>query len=174
MLDDNIIFTEIIFKILLKITFMKKSLLCSLLAISALTFSCKKDEVVVEADKIYQVSASLSGANEVPAVISSATGTTTGTYNQTTKILSIRTTYTGLVPTVAHIHTQAVPTNATRTGGVTFDFGIGAALASPIIYPVPTPLTAAQEANLLNGIMYVNIHTAANPGGEIRGNLLVR
>ena len=148
-----------------------KKLLLSLLAISALTFSCKKDEPVVAADKIYQVSTTLLGANEVPAVVTSATGTTTGTYNQTTKILSITTTYTGLTPTGGHIHTQAVPTNATRSGGVTFGF---TSLASPIVFPVVTPLTAEQEANLLNGIMYVNLHTPANPGGEIRGNLTVK
>lgn len=150
---------------------MKKLLLFSLLAISALTFSCKKDEPVMIADKIYQVSTTLSGANEVPAVTTSATGTTTGTYNQTTKILSITTTYSGITPTAGHIHTQAVPTNATKSGGVTFGF---TSLASPIVFPVITPLTADQEANLLNGIMYVNLHTPANPGGEIRGNLTVK
>ncbi len=151
---------------------MKKSLLFSLIAISAVVFSCKKDEVVVNPDKIYQVSTTLSGANEVPAVVSSATGTTTGTYNQTTKILSISSTLVGITPTAGHIHTQVVPTNATRSGGVTFNFGT--TLTSPVVYTTITPLTAAQEADLLNGIMYVNFHTPANPGGEIRGNLSVR
>lgn len=151
---------------------MKKSLLFSLIAISAVVFSCKKDEVVVNPDKIYQVSTTLSGANEVPAVVSSATGTTTGTYNQTTKILSISSTLVGITPTAGHIHTQVVPTNATRSGGVTFNFGT--TLTSPVVYTTITPLTAAQEADLLNGIMYVNFHTPANPGGEIRGNLTVR
>ncbi len=150
---------------------MKKSLLFSILAIAAITFSCKKDEVVVNPDKIYQVSTTLSGANEVPAVVTSATGTTTGTYNQTTKILSISTTLVGITPTAGHIHTQLVPTNATKSGGVTFGF---TSLTSPVIYTTTTPLTAAQEADLLNGIMYVNFHTPANPGGEIRGNLSVR
>lgn len=151
---------------------MKKSLLLSLLAISAITFSCKKDEPVVAADKIYEVSTTLSGANEVPAVVSSATGSVKGTYNQTTKILSITTTYSGITPTGGHIHTQTAPTNATKSGGVTFNFGT--TLSSPIIFPVATPLTAAQEADLLLGIMYVNLHTPANPGGEIRGNLIAK
>ncbi len=151
---------------------MKKSLLFSLLAISALTFSCKKDEPVVIADKIFEVSTTLSGANEVPAVTTSATGSVKGTYNQTTKILSITTTYTGLTPTGGHIHTQVVPINATKSGGVTFNFGTS--LSSPIAFPVATPLTTAQEADLLGGIMYVNLHTPANPGGEIRGNLMVK
>jgi hypothetical protein len=151
---------------------MKKSLLFSLLAISAITFSCKTDEVVVNPDKIYVVSTTLSGANEVPAVVSSATGSVTGTYNQTTKILSISSTLVGITPTAGHIHTQTVPTNATKSGGVTFNFGT--TLASPVAYITPIAITAAQEADLLNGIMYVNFHTPANPGGEIRGNLTVK
>ncbi len=151
---------------------MKKLLSLSLLAIAAITFSCKKDEVVVNPDKIYQVSTTLSGANELPAVVSAATGVTTGTYNQTTKVLSVSTTLVGITPTAGHIHTQAVPTNPTKSGGVTFNFGT--TLVSPVSSPTPIILTAAQEADLLNGIMYVNFHTPANPGGEIRGNLLVK
>lgn len=148
-----------------------KKLILSLLAISVMTFSCKKDDPVVNVDKIYQVSTTLSGANELPAVMTSATGTTTGTYNQTTKILSISTTLVGITPTAGHIHTQAVPTNATQSGGVTFGF---TNLTSPIAYTTVIPLTMEQEANLLGGIMYVNFHTPANPGGEIRGNLAVK
>lgn len=151
---------------------MKKLVLLSLFAVSAVTFSCKKDEVAVNPDKIYQVSTTLSGANEVPAVVSSATGTTTGTYNQTTKILTVSTTLVGITPTAGHIHTQAVPTNATKSGGVTFNFGT--TLNSPVTYTTTIPLTVAQETDLFNGIMYVNFHTPANPGGEIRGNLSVR
>ena len=148
-----------------------KKLILSLLAISVMTFSCKKDDPVVNADKIYQVSTTLSGANELPVVMTSATGTTTGTYNQTTKILSVSTTLIGITPTAGHIHTQTVPTNDTKSGVVTFGF---TTLTSPIAFTTVTPLTAAQEANLLGGIMYVNFHTPANPGGEIRGNLIAR
>lgn len=148
---------------------MKNLLLLSLLAISVIAFSCKKDEVAMTPDKIYQVSTSLSGANELPMVTSSATGTTTGTYNQTTKMLTVSTTLNGITPTAGHIHTQAVPTNATKSGGVTFPF---TSLMSPISFT--TMLTTAQETDLLNGIMYVNFHTPANPGGEMRGNLMVK
>jgi hypothetical protein len=148
---------------------MKKSLLLSLLAISAITFSCKKDEVVANPDKIYTVSTTLSGANELPVVTTSATGVTTGTYNQTTKTLTVSTTLNGITPTAGHIHTQVVPTNATKSGGVTFPF---TSLTSPVSFM--TTLTTAQETDLLNGIMYVNFHTPTNPGGEIRGNLVVK
>ncbi len=148
---------------------MKKSLLLSLLAISAFTFSCKKDEVVVNPDKIYTVSTSLSGANEIPVVTTSATGTTTGTYNQTTKTLTVSTTLNGITPTAGHIHTQTVPTLADKSGPVTFPF---TTLTSPVTFT--TILTTAQETDLLNGIMYVNFHTVTNKGGEMRGNLVVK
>ena len=148
---------------------MKKLFLLSSLAISVIAFSCKKDEVAVNPDKIYQVSTSLSGANELPMVTTSATGTTTGTYNQTTKMLMVSTTLNGITPTAGHIHTQTVPTTATKSGGVTFPF---TSLTSPVSFM--TTLTTAQETDLLNGIMYVNFHTPANPGGEIRGNLMLK
>ena len=86
--------------------------------------------------------------------------------------MTVSTVLSGITPTAGHIHTQAVPTNATKSGGVTFDFG--KTLVSPVTSPTPIILTAAQEADLLNGIMYVNFHTPANPGGEIRGNLTVK
>ena len=35
-------------------------------------------------------------------------------------------------------------------------------------------LTEAQAADLLAGKWYINVHTAANPGGEIRGQLIIK
>jgi hypothetical protein len=52
-----------------------------------------------------------------------------------------------------------------------------------VVIPFPTPATGAegsatltepQAADLLDGKWYVNVHTAANPGGEIRGQLMIR
>ncbi len=146
---------------------MKKSLLLSLFAISVLTFSCKKDEVVVNPDKIYQVLTTLSGANEVPAVVSSATGSVSGTYNKTTKTLNVTVNYAGIEPTAWHIHKGATG----ATGGVVFNFG--AEFKTPFA-SIPLVLTDAQETDLLTGLYYVNIHSAKSPSGEIRGNLIVR
>ncbi len=146
---------------------MKKVLLFSLLTISAITFSCKKDEVVVNPDKIYQVSTTLSGANEVPAVVSSATGAVTGTYNKNTKTLTVTVSYAGIEPTAWHIHKGA--TNA--TGGVVFDFG--KEFKTPFT-SLPLLLTDAQETDLLNGQYYVNLHSVKSGSGEIRGHLAVR
>jgi len=41
------------------------------------------------------------------------------------------------------------------------------------LYSNTYTFTAAQETHLLSGLMYVNIHTSAFPGGEIRGQLLL-
>ncbi len=81
-----------------------------------------------------------------------------------TKILTITTTYSGVTATAGHIHKAAVGVN----GGVIFPF---TNLASPINLTTP-PLDAAQEADLMAELYYVNIHSAAFPGGEIRGQLI--
>ncbi|MGI8581561.1 MAG: CHRD domain-containing protein [Chitinophagaceae bacterium] len=110
-------------------------------------------------------SATLSGANERPTpVTSTATGTSVASFNVTTKIISIVTTYTGLTPTAGHIHSGA----ATVAGPVTFGF---TTLISPITFTTPA-LNATQEADLMANQMYVNLHTVALPGGEIRGQLI--
>ncbi len=44
-------------------------------------------------------------------------------------------------------------------------------LTSPITFTTPA-LTATQEADLMANQMYVNLHTVAFPGGEIRGQLI--
>jgi hypothetical protein len=67
-------------------------------------------------------------------------------------------------PTAAHIHTAPVGVN----GPVTFPI----TLVNPLHWQGTTPvLTAAQLNDLRTGNMYVNVHTAANPGGEIRGQI---
>jgi hypothetical protein len=70
--------------------------------------------------------------------------------------------FTGLTATAAHIHTGAVGVN----GGVLYPLtltSIGAQGTQAI--------TTADLANLEAGNFYVNAHTAANPGGEIRGQI---
>ncbi len=154
---------------------MKKYSLYSLIIIFAVAMSCKKDEVVIPDlvvagtlapdANIFYTSTTLSGANEVPAVVTTATGEALGTYNKTTKILNLNVTYSGITPTAWHIHKAA----AGVAGGVVFNFGT--TFSTPFTYTSPTALTDAQEADLLGGLNYLNIHSAKAPGGEIRGQL---
>lgn len=105
----------------------------------------------------------LKGSDEVPANPSKATGNTTLTYNGATKTFTAVTTYSGIKPTMGHIHKAAVGQN----GPVVFPF---TELASPIIL-TSAPLTDDQVNALFKDSMYVNLHTTKYPGGEIRGQL---
>ena len=68
--------------------------------------------------------------------------------------------------TAAHFHGSAAPgTNA----GVVVNIG-GQGLASPL--QGAAHLTEAQIGDLVAGRWYINIHTAANPSGEIRGQVV--
>lgn len=71
----------------------------------------------------------------------------------------------------AHIHGNA---DQTDFAGVLFDMGSGldgSATDGTINYSTPA-LDAGQEADLFAGLWYVNVHTDANSGGEIRGNIV--
>jgi hypothetical protein len=113
-----------------------------------------------------KLKADLKGATEVPAVDSKGTGSAAVTYDTAAKKLSWTVTYSGLSgpATAAHFHGPAEP-------------GKNAGVAVPIPNQATSPvngsatLTDAQAADLLGGKYYVNIHTAANPGGEIRGQV---
>jgi len=137
-----------------------------LLAISTILFgisSCDKDDDTPP-DPNVTFKATLTGAQEVPANASTATGDATLTFNTTTKIFTLAVTHTIASPTNGHIHKAAVGVS----GGVIFPF---ASFTSPISYTSPA-LDATQEADLNAGLYYVNIHTSAFPNGEIRGQLI--
>ncbi|MBS4064462.1 MAG: CHRD domain-containing protein [Chitinophagaceae bacterium] len=128
--------------------------------------SCKKDnETTVSAEVKYK--AVMNGSNEVPANSSTATGEANAVYNTQTKILTVTITYSGLSSALVswHIHKAAVGVN----GSVIFNFGTPQ--LSGFVY-TSAALTTDQEADLNNGLYYVNLHTANYSGGEIRGQLV--
>ena len=75
-----------------------------------------------------------------------------------------------------HIHGPTASNNGggfTQTTGVLFPLArSGSAVTGGTITTPPITLTETQEGELLNGRYYVNIHTASNGGGEIRGFLV--
>ena len=95
-----------------------------------------------------------------------ATGNATVTYDTASKQVTWRIIYSGLSgpPTAAHFHGPAQP-------------GANAGIAMPIPNAASSPvegsatLTDPQAADLLAGRYYINIHTAANPAGEVRGQV---
>jgi len=112
-----------------------------------------------------KMKATLNAASEVPPNASPATGTADIDFDPASKKLSWKMTYTGLTgpATMAHFHGPAEP-------------GKNAGIAVPIA-PASSPsegsatLTDAQAADLVAGKYYVNVHTDANKGGEIRGQV---
>src|ERR1700736_3927685 len=91
-----------------------------------------------------KMKATLDGKSEVPANTSAGKGTADIDYDAKTKKLTWKLTYSGLSG-------PATATSSPAEGSAT--------------------LTDAQAADLMAGKYYVNVHTAANPGGEIRGQV---
>jgi len=110
--------------------------------------------------------ANLKASEEVPPNNSSGIGTLQATYDTTTKQLTYNVDYSGLTgnATMAHFHGPAEP-------------GKNASVVVPVKGSVASPikgsatLTDAQATDLLADKWYFNIHTEANKGGEIRGQV---
>jgi hypothetical protein len=110
--------------------------------------------------------ATLNGGHEVPSNASTASGSGWLAVNPFTRAASGAITFSGLSPTMAHVHQGAVGTN----GGVVITLTPGAA-ANTYRVPDNTVLTAAQYSDFLNNRLYFNVHSAAFPGGEVRGQI---
>ena len=143
------------------------------------------------------LTAVLSGLNEIPAVATPATGLATVTLDPVAQTLQLNVTFSGLTsPDVAaHIHCCLPSPFAQMNVGVAttipafpgFPLGVTAGTYTSPIFDLTQPLIynpafitlrgglpqaeAALIAGLLNNETYLNIHTALNGGGEIRGIL---
>ena len=111
-------------------------------------------------------SAALKGSSEVPPNDAAGKGELTATLDTATKVFTYKATYTGLTgpATAAHFHGPAL-----------------AGANAPPVVPVAKPaspiagtatLTDEQIADLQAGKWYFNVHTAAHPPGEIRGQVV--
>ena len=112
-------------------------------------------------------SAHMTAADEVPPNDSMGTGTVDMVYDKASGVLRWSVRYSGLTGPVkaGHIHGPA-------------EVGKNAPVVQPCAAPLESPfsgsatISAAQAADLEAGRWYVNLHTAAHAGGEVRGQVL--
>jgi hypothetical protein len=106
----------------------------------------------------------LSGDQEVPPVSTKASGSGTITVNPD-KAVSGKVTTTGVAGTMAHIHQGAAGKNGPPIITLTKEGDSGWAV------PAGSKLDDAQYKAFQAGELYVNVHSAENKGGEVRGQL---
>jgi hypothetical protein len=109
------------------------------------------------------IKVTLAGDQEVPPVKSAGTGSGTIVVGDD-KSVSGSVMTTGIPGTAAHVHEAAAGTNGAVIIPLAKD-------GDKYSVPAGAKLTDAQFASFKAGNLYVNVHTAANPGGEIRGQL---
>jgi hypothetical protein len=116
--------------------------------------------------EVLQYNFPIDGLQEVPPNSSPGSGWGMVTLDTDTNLVSWNITFQNLVApaTAAHLHG---PANYGQNAGV--QVGLGTPV-SPIIGS--TTISATQESQLLGGLWYVNIHSSAFPGGEIRGQVV--
>ncbi len=118
-----------------------------------------------------QFAAILTGSQEVPAVGGAGYGTSRIVLNKESNTVEISVVTSGLSGPItgAHIHAGI----AGQNGDVVKPLAIRGNVVTGTwrLNDTVSPLTETTLAQLLNGELYVNIHTQANPGGEIRGQV---
>ncbi len=124
-------------------------------------------QILLETD--FRYTAYLKGSNEVPAVTTDALGWGSFNLSKAGYELEINVSTTGLSGPITGAHLHLAP--AGSTGGVIEDltpFIQGASIVGAVVDP------SAYAADIAAGNVYINVHTAANPGGEIRAQLVLQ
>jgi len=135
------------------------------LGFGALVMTAAISGQALAADKPFKVE--LSSAQEVPPNDSKGKGTAEITIDKTAKTVnwSISTTDLSGPGVAAHIHG---PAEAGANAGVVVNLAPNG-MANPLVGSAT--LTDAQLADVLAGKTYINVHTAKNPMGEVRGQI---
>jgi hypothetical protein len=141
----------------------------SVLATTAISFALAGCSVLQPDAHLAAFSTTMTGMNEVPRAATPATGRVDAVLNKNTRLLRWKLSFTGLSgpATAGHFHGPAAIGSNANTA---------LAFKGPVTSPLEgqATLTPAQATDLLSGKWYVNIHTAAHPGGEIRGQMILR
>lgn len=149
-------------------TLTKPNLLLLAGVVAATGALAQSDEPLVNEESATHF-AELAGGNVVPALEVEGTGTVFLVYDAQTNRIEWTVDYADLTGdlTGAHIHG---PATAEENAGVVIDLRGGEETEGRL--EGTAEITVEQANDLIEGLWYVNLHTEANPGGEIRGQLL--
>ena len=111
----------------------------------------------------FNTTVTLNGAQQVPSVASAATGTATVLVNTIANALDYSLSFSGLTPNMGHIHGFAP---AGVNAGIVHNLP---GVTSPQVSQ--WSFTEGDQANILSGLTYFNLHSATYGGGEIRGQI---
>jgi hypothetical protein len=137
--------------------------------VSVLLAGCGTMLSVDDKSHLVTFTTQMRGGNEAPPVATSGSGQVDAMLNTQTNVLRWRVTYANLSGPARAGHFHG-PAEIGANAGVVLPFpGL---MGSPM--EGSATLTAAQVADLMAGRWYANIHTAAHPGGEIRGQMTLR
>jgi hypothetical protein len=130
--------------------------------------SATSSQVAVTVSNQLAFALTLTGDQEFPVTGSAGTASGTITVNVATGATTGSITVGGFTANAAHIHDAF----AGRAGGIVI--GLNANGTDPNIWEVPagSTLTSEQINRLLQGALYLNVHSAAHPAGEVRAQLL--
>jgi hypothetical protein len=134
------------------------AVMLALVGSAAIIPAASAETVILRAD--------LKGSNEIPPNNTTATGKAEAALDTASRHLSFTVTFSGLSGPVVGAHFHG-PGEAGKNAGIALPFKT---VQSPI--EGTATLTENQVADLLAGKWYANIHTAANPGGELRGQMM--
>lgn len=111
----------------------------------------------------------MNGSQEVPPVVTSATGLCTATLDDVANQVSVSCTYSGLTSNAnnAHIHAGAPGVSGGPIVPLTFT-----AATSGTATATNASISASNVAAMIAGNTYVNVHSVNNGGGEIRGQIV--
>ncbi len=144
----------------------------SALIMSFTMFSCTKDDASLSV--MFSLSGNASGSQMVPSNSStSGTGTYSGSYNSSTKVMTYTSTWANLTstPIAAGIYSGASGISGTLVAALSLGSNLPASGGSA---SGSVTLNATQETQLFQGNMYYLFSTTSNVSGEIRGQIVAQ
>jgi len=141
-------------------------LFCSALAALVLSFAAVPAHAT-----IFNLNSTIDGAQETPPTGSLATGTGTMTYDDVSNLLSWTITFSGIATGITNAHFHGPAAFGVGPAGVQLGIPFTAGLTADTLINSGV-ITEAQEAQLLGGLWYINLHSVAFGGGEIRGQVV--